>query len=72
MKNLLSYEIGRKYEKTVTLYQNKGDEKPLLATTVSGDYRISVRRLLFAAAIAAGIALFAVVSAELDRPKEKK
>ena len=72
MKEWLSCEIGHKYEKTVSLYKTEGDDQPLFSTTVSGDYRIPVRRLLFAAVVAAGIALIAVVSAELDRPTAKK
>lgn len=72
MKNWLSYEIGHKYEETVALYKNASDGEPVFSTTVSGDHRVSVRRLLIAAAVVAGIALIAAVSAKLDRPKTKE
>ena len=72
MKEWLSCEIGHKYQKTVALYKTEGDDQPLFSTTVSGDYRISVRRLLIASAVAAGLALIVAVSAKLDRPTEKK
>lgn len=72
MKEWLSCEIGHKYEKTVALYKNGSDDKPLFSTTVSGDYRIPFRRLLIGAAIAVGVALIAVVSAELDAGKNGK
>ena len=71
MKEWLSYEIGHKYEKTFALYKNGSDDKPVFSSTVSGDRRVSIRRLLIAAAVTAGIALRAAVSAELDRPKAK-
>ena len=72
MQNPFSYEIGCKYHKSFALYRNKGDETPVASASFSGDNRISIRRLLVAAAVAAGIALIAVVSAELDRPTAKK
>ena len=53
MKNLLSYEIERKYEKTVSVYKGKGDEKPLFSASANGSHRFSVRQLLAAAAVAA-------------------
>ena len=72
MKNPLSYEIGCKYEKTYALYRSKEDKTPVVSATFSGDNRISVRRILIAAAVAAGALLFAAVAAELDRPTPKK
>ena len=72
MQNPFSYEIGCKYQKSYALYRNKDDETPIASASFSGDNRISIRRLLVAAAVAAGIALIAAVSAELDRPRAKK
>ena len=71
MRDLLAYEIGHKYEKTVSLYRKKGDEKPLLSTTVSGDYRISVRKLLVGCAVAAALTAFLCLAAELDKKEGK-
>ena len=72
MQNPLFYEIGCKYQKTYALYRNKGDQTPIASASFSGDHRISIRRLLITAAVTAGIALLAAVSAELDRPTAKK
>ena len=66
MRDLLGYEIGQKYEKTVSLYRKKGDDKPLLSTTVSGDYRITVRKLLVGCAVAAALTAFLCLAAKLD------
>jgi hypothetical protein len=71
MKDWLACEIGHKYEKTVSLYRKKGDEKPLLSTTVSGDYRISVRKLLVGCAVAAALTAFLCLAAELDKKEGK-
>ena len=70
-KSLLSYEIGRKYEKTVALFKSKDDGKPLFSTTVSGDYRISVRKLLVGCAVAAALTAFLCLAAELDKKEGK-
>ena len=72
MKDWLACEIGHKYEKTVSLYRKKGDEKPLLSTTVSGDYRISVRKLLVGCAVVAASACCLFLGAALDRREAKK
>ena len=72
MRDLLGYEIGQKYEKTVSLYRKKGDEEPLLSTTVSGDYRISVRKLLVGCAVVAASACCLFLGAALDRREAKK
>ena len=72
MRDLLAYEIGRKYEKTFSLYRKKGDEKPLLSTTVSGDYRITLRRLLVGCAVVAAPACCLFLGAALDRREAKK
>ena len=66
MKDWLAWEIGHKYEKTVSLYRKKGDEKPLYSSTVSGDYRISLRSLLFGCALAAALTAVLCLAAELD------
>lgn len=66
MKDWLACEIGQKYEKTVSLYRKKGDEKPLYSSTVSGDYRISVRKLLVGCAVAAALTAFLCLAAKLD------
>ena len=66
MKDWLACEIGHKYEKTVSLYRKKGDEKPLYSSTVSGDYRISLRSLLFGCAVAAALTAVLCLAAELD------
>ena len=72
MQNPLSFELGRKYVKSYALYRKSGDETPIWSASFSGDDRIPVRRLLIAAAVAAGVALFAAVAAELDRFDAKK
>ncbi|MBP5610639.1 MAG: hypothetical protein J6X72_04805 [Clostridia bacterium] len=72
MKNPLSYEIGCKYEKTYALYQSGEDKTPVASATFSVDNRISIRRILIAAAVAAGALLFDAVAAELDSPTAKK
>lgn len=72
MRDLLAYEIGRKYENTFSLYRKKGDEKPLLSTTVSGDYRFPLRRLLVGCAVVAASACCLFLGAALDRREAKK
>ena len=72
MRDLLAYEIGRKYENTFSLYRKKGDEKPLLSTTVSGDYRFPLRRLLVGCAVVAASACCFFLGAALDRREAKK
>ena len=67
MKDWLACEIGHKYEKTVSLYRKKGDEKPLYSSTVSGDYRISLRSLLFGCAVAAALTAVLCLAAKYDR-----
>ena len=67
MKDWLACEIGHKYEKTVSLYRKKGDEKPLYSSTVSGDYRISLRSLLCGCALAAALTAVLCLAAELDK-----
>ena len=66
MKDWLACEIGHKFEKTVSLYRKRGDEKPLYSSTVSGDYRISLRSLLFGCAVAAALTAVLCLAAELD------
>ena len=73
MKDLLSYEIERKYDRTVSVYRGKGDEKPLFSASANGSNRFSVRQLLAAAAVTA-LALGALIlGAKCDaREAEKK
>ena len=66
MKDWLACEIGQKYEKTVSLYRKKGDGKPLLSSTVSGDYRISLRKLLVGCAVAVAVTAVLCLAAEFD------
>ena len=72
MKDWLACEIGHKYEKTVSLYRKKGDEKPLYSSTVSGDYRITLRRLLVGCAVVAASACCLFLGAALDHREAKK
>jgi len=72
MKDLLSCELGTKYEKTFSLYRKKGDEKPLFSTTFSGDYRITLRRLLVAATVAAALALLVPAKAGAGKTPSAK
>ena len=71
MKDWLACEIGHKFEKTVSLYRKRGDEKPLYSSTVSGDYRISLRSLLFGCAVAAALTAVLCLAAELDKKEGK-
>ena len=70
MKNLLSVEIGRKYEKTVSLYRKKGDDKPLFSATFAGDFRMTLGRLLVACACAVGGVAALILAAKINASDE--
>ena len=73
MKDLLSREIERKYQRTVSVYRGKDDEKPLFSVSTDGSVRFSLRQLLAAAAVAAFAIGALILGAKYDaREAEKK